>query len=114
MRGPRKRKDSGMTAGFWLRTVSGNEGTFHRGKDLGGERLGWGRDSKFSCVSVILRWLRDIQRNIPSVSAAHWVWSTGLSSGLDEGVICLWVVFYARRVSRRTQGGDDTPEGVTV
>lgn len=51
MKGPKKRRESGMMADFGLGAVSAADGAIYRGEDLGD--WGWGvGHTKFSFVSV--------------------------------------------------------------
>lgn len=40
-------------------------------------------------------------------SSVQQVWSIGVSSGLGEGVFCVEMIFYAKRVNARTQSGEE-------
>lgn len=46
--------------------------------------------------------------------SAYLVWTTGVSPGLGEAVICVWMVFYAWRVHETHQRGEDSLLGASL
>lgn len=100
---------------FLAQVVSGADGAIYRGEDLGGKTDDGGSGEILSWVIVSVLNARGTSNGTYSLSSLIYrIWSIGASSGLGEGVICIYVVFHARKVNERTERGADRLLGTSL